>query len=451
MRTADLVKAKVDEIAPRLPAGYNYAYANDTTDFIKLSIEEVVKTLLEAIVLVVLVMFVFLQSWRATLIPAIAVPVVLLGTFAVLYALGFSINTMTLFGLVLAVGLLVDDAIVVVENVERLLDENPEMTPREATIKSMGQIQMALVAIALVLSAVFLPMVFFGGSTGVIYRQFSVTIVSAMVLSVFVALILSPAIAANLLRRNHATRRGNLARPNGAAAVAHRDRGARVKFNDGFDRLRRLVRRHGRPGDRPQMAVPRRSMPASSLLLDPAVLPASDRLPADRGPGRGAVQFRLPAGATLTRTLEVQRAGREIFPERAREEERPDLFHRRRRRQGAARPEHRPGLHQPRRSTSARAETTAPTRSSQRASSAFRGLRDAQVFALVPGAIRGLGQSSGFTMELQNTQRHEPRGVRRGARPAARRGQRRPQAGLGPPQRLARRRHPEGRHRPAAN
>src|SRR6185369_10007785 len=135
--TAKLVKAKVAEIAPRMPAGYAYAYANDTTDFIKLSIWEVVKTLFEAILLVVLVIFVFLQSWRATLIPFIAVPVVLLGTFAILYALGFSINTMTLFGLVLATGLLVDDAIVVVENVERLLHEHPDMTPREATIASM--------------------------------------------------------------------------------------------------------------------------------------------------------------------------------------------------------------------------------------------------------------------------------------------------------------------------
>src|SRR5204862_2322316 len=170
---------------------------------IKLSVEEVAKTLFEAILLVVLVMFVFLQSWRATLIPFVAVPVVLLGTFAILYALGFSINTMTLFGLVLATGLLVDDAIVVVENVERLMHENPEMSPRDATIVSMGQIQMALVAIALVLSAVFLPMVFFGGSTGVIYRQFSATIVSAMALSVFVAMTLSPAIAAGVLRRSH--------------------------------------------------------------------------------------------------------------------------------------------------------------------------------------------------------------------------------------------------------
>src|SRR3954447_799611 len=205
LRTATLVKAKMAEIAPRMPAGYSYAFANDSTNFIKLSVREVVKTLMEAILLVVLVMFVFLQSWRATLIPFIAVPVVLLGTFAILYALGFSINTMTLFGLVLATGLLVDDAIVVVENVERLMHENPEMTPYEATVTSMEQIQMALIGIALVLSAVFLPMVFFGGSTGVIYRQFAATIVSAMVLSIFIALTLSPAIAANLLQPTHAT------------------------------------------------------------------------------------------------------------------------------------------------------------------------------------------------------------------------------------------------------
>ena len=237
LSTAELVKAKVAEIAPRMPAGYAYAYANDTTDFIKLSVKEVVKTLIEAIVLVVLVMFVFLQSWRATLIPAIAVPVVLLGTFAVLYALGFSINTMTLFGLVLAIGLLVDDAIVVVENVERLMDENPEMTPREATITSMEEIQIALIAIALVLSAVFLPMVFFGGSTGVIYRQFSATIVSAMVLSVFVALILSPALAANLLAAQPCDRRGNLARAKGARGSPTRSSAGGVKFNHGFERL----------------------------------------------------------------------------------------------------------------------------------------------------------------------------------------------------------------------
>src|SRR5690606_23719357 len=150
---------------------------------------QVVTALIEAIVLVVIVMFVFLQSWRATLVPAIAVPVVLLGTFAVLYLAGFSVNTLTLFGLVIAIGSLVDDAIVVVENVERLMEENPGMSARDATIQSMKELQVALIAIGIVLSAVFVPMAFFGGSTGVIYRQFAVTIITAMVLSVAVALV----------------------------------------------------------------------------------------------------------------------------------------------------------------------------------------------------------------------------------------------------------------------
>src|SRR3954454_11114161 len=237
LRTATLVKAKVEQIAPRMPQGYSFAFANDSTNFIKLSIREVVKTLMEAILLVVLVMFVFLQSWRATLIPFIALPVVLLGTFGILNALGFSINTMTLFGLVLATGLLVDDAIVVVENVERLLEENPDMTPYEATVASMEQIQMALIAIALVLSAVFLPMVFFGGSTGVIYRQFAATIVSAMALSVFIALTLSPAIAANILHRDHATVEQTWVGRK-APRLAHVIEMGRVRFNEGFDRFR---------------------------------------------------------------------------------------------------------------------------------------------------------------------------------------------------------------------
>src|SRR3989344_550480 len=166
LATADLVKQAVADAKASFPPGYNVAYANDSTAFIRLSIEEVVQTLIEAVILVVIVMFVFLQSWRATLIPTIEVPVVLLGTFAIFYLADFSINTLTLFGLVLAIGLLVDDAIVVVENVERLLEENPEMTPKEATIKSMGEIQVALVAIAVVLFAVLLPMALFGGRTG---------------------------------------------------------------------------------------------------------------------------------------------------------------------------------------------------------------------------------------------------------------------------------------------
>ena len=196
------------------------------------------KTLFEAIVLVILVIFVFLQNWRALLVPAIAIPVVLLGTFAVFYIAGFTINTMTLFGLTLAVGLLVDDAIVVVENVERLLHENPGMTPKEATIKSMAEIQVALIAIAMSLSAVFLPMAFFGGSTGVIYKQFSLTIVSAMVLSVFVALIFSPALTSTMLRQRREDTAGEptwLDRR--APVVGHTIHRARTWFNTGFEQL----------------------------------------------------------------------------------------------------------------------------------------------------------------------------------------------------------------------
>ncbi|MDU5454692.1 multidrug efflux RND transporter permease subunit AcrB [Pseudescherichia vulneris] len=197
--TANAVRATIESLKPTFPAGLQVVYPYDTTPFVKISINEVVKTLVEAIVLVFLVMYLFLQNFRATLIPTIAVPVVLLGTFAILAAFGYSINTLTMFGMVLAIGLLVDDAIVVVENVERVMAEEG-LSPKEATRKSMGQIQGALVGIALVLSAVFIPMAFFGGSTGAIYRQFSITIVSAMVLSVIVALILTPALCATMLK-----------------------------------------------------------------------------------------------------------------------------------------------------------------------------------------------------------------------------------------------------------
>ncbi|AGR60655.1 efflux RND transporter permease subunit [Salmonella bongori] len=197
--TATAIKAKLAELQPYFPAGMKVVYPYDTTPFVKISIHEVVKTLFEAIILVFLVMYLFLQNIRATLIPTIAVPVVLLGTFAILSAFGYSINTLTMFGMVLAIGLLVDDAIVVVENVERVMVED-NLPPREATEKSMSQIQGALVGIAMVLSAVFIPMAFFGGSTGAIYRQFSITIVSAMALSVLVALILTPALCATLLK-----------------------------------------------------------------------------------------------------------------------------------------------------------------------------------------------------------------------------------------------------------
>ncbi|EAP3483992.1 efflux RND transporter permease subunit [Salmonella enterica] len=197
--TATAIKAKLVELQPFFPQGMKVVYPYDTTPFVKISIHEVVKTLFEAIILVFLVMYLFLQNIRATLIPTIAVPVVLLGTFAILSAFGYSINTLTMFGMVLAIGLLVDDAIVVVENVERVMMED-NLSPREATEKSMSQIQGALVGIAMVLSAVFIPMALFGGSTGAIYRQFSITIVSAMALSVLVALILTPALCATLLK-----------------------------------------------------------------------------------------------------------------------------------------------------------------------------------------------------------------------------------------------------------
>ena len=401
LRTANLVKARVAEIAPRMPEGYAYAYANDTSDFIKLSIWEVVKTLFEAIILVVIVMFVFLQSWRATMIPFIAVPVVLLGTFAILYALGFSINTMTLFGLVLATGLLVDDAIVVVENVERLLDENPELTPRQATIQSMEQIQMALVAIALVLSAVFLPMVFFGGSTGVIYRQFSATIVSAMALSVFIALTLSPAIAANLLRRTHGTVEETwLGRK--APRVAHKVERARVKFNEGFNRMIHwYVGTVHRVVDRKWLflAIYAGVVVILALLfvrLPTGFLPTEDQ-------GAALVQFRLPAGATMTRTHEVQLAVENYFLNGPEKKNVKTFFSVAGGGQGAAGQNTGQAFLNLADYDKRSGKQNSADAIVARASAAFRGLRDAQVFALVPGAIRGLGQSTGFTMEIQNT------------------------------------------------
>ena len=199
LKTAEAVKAKVTELTKVLPKGVQVIYPYDSTPFIKLSIKGVVETLLEAIFLVFLVMLLFLQNFRATLIPTIAVPVVLLGTFATLFSFGYTINTLTMFAVVLAIGLLVDDAIVVVENVERIMHEEG-LSPIDATRKSMKQITGALIGIALVLSAVFVPMAFFGGSAGAIYRQFSITIVSSMILSVFVALILSPSLCATLLK-----------------------------------------------------------------------------------------------------------------------------------------------------------------------------------------------------------------------------------------------------------
>ncbi|HOI37516.1 MAG TPA: efflux RND transporter permease subunit, partial [Bacillota bacterium] len=199
LQTADNIKTKLDEMSQFFPPGMKVIYPYDTTPFVRVAIDEVVKTLFEAIALVFLVMYLFMGSMRATLIPTIAVPVVILGTFGILGLFGFSINMLTMFAMVLAIGLLVDDAIVVVENVERIMSEEG-LSPREATAKSMDQITSALIGIGLVLSAVFGPMAFFGGSTGVIYRQFSITIISSMLLSVLVALILTPVLCASLLK-----------------------------------------------------------------------------------------------------------------------------------------------------------------------------------------------------------------------------------------------------------
>jgi multidrug efflux pump len=400
LRTSELVKAEVQRQARAFPPGFAYAYPNDATTFIRLSIDEVVKTLIEAIILVVLVIFVFLQSWRATLIPAIAVPVVLLGTFGVFAIADFSINTLTMFGLVLAIGLLVDDAIVVVENVERLLDENPEMSPREATIQSMNEISVALIAIALVLSAVFLPMAFFGGSTGVIYRQFSLTIISAMVLSVAVALVLSPALTATLLkRRSHGEAIRSSRFPRLAAATGR----ARDRFNTGFaSMVDRYIRGVQRVIDRKALflgiyAVTLVILALLFFRLPTSFLPTEDQ-------GFAQAQIRLPPGATLARTQQVQRAV-EDYLLHGPESKNVNVLLTVAGGGGGGPAGQNAGnafINLADWADRRGAENSAEAITA-RLARAFGGFRDAQVFALVPGAIRGLGQSSGFTMQLQNT------------------------------------------------
>ncbi|KQN95828.1 MULTISPECIES: multidrug efflux RND transporter permease subunit SmeE [Stenotrophomonas] len=292
--TSEGVRKTLDELAANFPRGLKAVIPYDTTPFVKVSIKGVVKTLLEAIVLVFLVMYLFLQNFRATLIPTIAVPVVLLGTFGILAALGFSINMLTMFAMVLAIGLLVDDAIVVVENVERIMSEEG-LSPLEATRKSMGQITGALVGIGLVLSAVFVPMAFMSGSTGVIYRQFSATIVSAMALSVLVAIVLTPALCATMLKPLK----------KGEHHVAHRGLAGRFfnGFNNGFDRTSGSYQR----GVRGILARPWRFM-AVFLALAVAMgllfvrLPSSFLPNEDQGILMALVQ--APVGATQERTLE---------------------------------------------------------------------------------------------------------------------------------------------------
>jgi multidrug efflux pump len=399
LRTAELVKSKMTVLARGMPEGLGYLYANDSTDFIKLSISEVTKALIEAIILVVIVMFVFLQSWRATLIPAIAVPVVLLGTFAIFYIAGFSINTLTMFGLVLAIGLLVDDAIVVVENVERVMEENPGMSPRDATIQSMQEIQVALVAIALVLSAVFLPMAFFGGSTGVIYRQFSLTIVSAMVLSVFVALILSPALTATLLKTREESARGSFLErrmPRFARTMNRLQDWFNRSFERTVDRYTSSVRSVAERKWRFLAIYGLICVVLTVLFLNlpGGFLPNEDQ-------GRVITQYRLPAGATLARTEQVQSAVEDYYLDS--EKTNVDSIYSIAGGGFGASGQNTGQAFMLLKNWDDRegSENTAEA-IAERAAGAFKGLRDAQVFALVPGAVRGLGNAAGFTLEFQN-------------------------------------------------
>ncbi|MFT3719314.1 efflux RND transporter permease subunit [Pseudorhodoferax sp.] len=386
MDVAKAVEARLQDLAPFFPSGLSYHVAYSTTPFVKISIEEVVKTLFEAVALVVAIMYLFLQNWRVTLIPAVAVPVVLLGTFGVLSVLGYSINTLSMFAMVLAIGLLVDDAIVVVENVERVMSEEG-LSPYEATRQSMGQITGALVGIALVLTAVFLPMAFFGGSTGAIYRQFSVTIAAAMVLSVLVAMTLTPALCATLLNPidedGHVTRRGPLGRFFGW-------------FNDRFDRAGRRyhggvasVTRRRRLGMLAFAAI----LAVMALLfwrLPTSFLPEEDQ-------GMLMVQVKLPSGATQQQTLQVIDQVSEYM---------------------RGQPEVESVMAVAGFSTGGSGQNSGmgfvrlKDWGERQADAASIGMRitqemgrrflDAQIFAMAPSGIPGLGQSAGFTLQLQD-------------------------------------------------
>jgi multidrug efflux pump len=395
LETTDRIKAEITRLSRDFPPGYKVLYTNDSSGFIKLSIREVVKTLLEAIVLVVIVISVFLQNWRATLIPTIAIPVVLLGTFALFFVAGFSINTLTLFALVLAIGLLVDDAIVVVENVERLLHENPDMTPREATVRSMKEITLALIAIALTLSAVFLPMAFFGGSTGVIYKQFSLTLVATMLLSVLVALILSPALTTSLMKQHksagHAERRRSWLSERLAATSA--------AFNTGFgalaDRYQRAVR----------FVIEHKGIFLIGYVAIVAVLTVLFvRLPTGFLPtedqGLALVQYQLPSGATQGRSAEVAKQVEDYVTtyEAKNLESYFTISGNNGQNTGQAFINFNDWSTRKGKANSADGIVA-------RASAAFAGVRDARVFALSPPSVRGLGQANGFTMQLQNTGR----------------------------------------------
>ncbi|MER8432984.1 efflux RND transporter permease subunit [Mesorhizobium caraganae] len=382
--TAEAVRSTINRLSSTFPQGVEVVYPYDTSPFVRLSIEEVVKTLFEAIVLVFLVMFVFLQNLRATIIPTIAVPVVLLGTFGVLSFFGYSINTLTMFAMVLAIGLLVDDAIVVVENVERVMQEE-DLSPKEATRKSMNEITGALVGIATVLSAVFVPMAFFGGSTGIIYRQFSVTIVSAMILSVLVALVLTPALCATILRRpkDHATQTGPFGWFNRVF-----DRGT-TAYRDGSHGI---INRSWR-----FLAVFLAIVIAMGWMF--ARLPSSFLPEEDQGILITSVS--LPVGATQDRT---ERVLKQVTDHYLNDEKDAiaGVFTASGFGFGGAGQNVGIAFVPLKEFSQRKSPALAAQAVAGRAMGAFRKIRDAQVFALAPPAIQGFGNTNGFDFYLQD-------------------------------------------------
>jgi multidrug efflux pump len=384
--TAAAVNDKIAQLGKQFPEGMKAVVAFDSTPFVKLSIHEVVKTLGEAIVLVFLVMYLFLQNFRATLIPTLAVPVVLLGTFAVLSALGYSINTLTMFAMVLAIGLLVDDAIVVVENVERVMSEEG-LSPKEATYKSMNQITGALVGIALVLAAVFVPMAFFSGSTGVIYRQFSVTIVAAMALSVLVALVFTPALCSTFLTP---VEKGHHASNSGFFGWFNRS------FERGSSSYQGWVGAMLSRGKRSLLmyALLVAALAVIFMRLPTSFLPAEDQ-------GVLFSQIQLPTGATQERTVKVLEQVEHHFLVDEKDAVASLFtvsgysFGGRGQNVGLAFVRLKDW--EERDSAALRAPAIVG-----RAMGAFSKIKDAMVFAFAPPAVLELGNASGFDLQLQD-------------------------------------------------
>jgi len=390
--TADAVKAKIAEMARYFPPGMKAIYPYDTTPFVKVAIQEVVKTLFEAIVLVFLVMYLFMGNLRATLIPTIAVPVVILGTFAVLGLFGFSINMLTMFAMVLAIGLLVDDAIVVVENVERIMSEDG-LPPREATAKSMDQITSALIGIGLVLSAVFGPMAFFGGSTGVIYRQFSVTIIAAMLLSVVVALILTPVLCASLLKPVH---KGEDTAGTGIPFLRSFFRWFDRMFYRARDLYINLVG---------YTLVRKLRFLVVFLLITAALGLLFRRMPTAYLPNedQGSMysQVLLPAGSTLEQTEEVMAQVRRYFEENEKESVESVFTISGRGFAGVAQNSGFAFIKMRDWELRDRSDQKV-TAVVARAMKEFSKIRNARAFAFAPPAVRELGRSGGFDFQLQD-------------------------------------------------